>query len=56
MDPSISGIQLLQGILAAMALNRALTSIHFKSVGDHHEEIDETQNSQQNQITQKKKQ
>jgi hypothetical protein len=32
MDPNISAIQLLQGILAAMALNRALTSIHFKGV------------------------
>lgn len=32
MDPNISAIQLLQGILASMALNRALTSIHFKGV------------------------
>jgi len=29
MEPSISAVQVLQTILAAMALNRALTSVHF---------------------------
>ena len=31
-DSSISAVQVLQGLLAAMALNRALSSVHFGSL------------------------
>ncbi len=31
-ESSIAAVQVLQGILAAMALNRALTSIHFSNL------------------------
>lgn len=31
-EPSISAVQVVQGVLACMALNRALTSVHFANV------------------------
>ena len=31
-EPSISAVQVLQGILAAMALNRALIAVHFANM------------------------